>query len=299
MIHNFSEVQRNIVSQKFDSAESFNAHLSSLSTEVRKDLIDCGFVDDKLAYIALTAIPDTGFSIKSLNPWQSLSIYNHMVQLLHLHKTTPTNMLIRAMDNDEYVDADTMCWVDILAKLTNVANRVQATTYLEKPSIKEASVSSVSRLTYYGNKLLSIIFLRDKVGKLNTLPTRVPLTQPASTFICMLVCAKLLASSRYVFVGDNLNEWKACSSKVRSYVTRTMNVPDHLFPRQHFLRALFINRFLVEREYSERALRLVGIVSRNHGETVESHYASWASLYHEMRHVHKTYICHVLCRVLS
>ena len=241
------------------------------------------FIDDKKTYISI--VNDDNVSIRKIDPWQLLSIYNHIIQMLHLQKDT----IIGELLVDKSLTNKTLCWIDTLTKLINAPNRIQATLSLEKPSLKPAQPSCICRLVYMGGRELARVFLRDKVGKVRTLPTRIPLGKLLSTYFAIIMYLQIDKRNKYV-LSTGAGEWARGSSEVKNYI-QGLDVPPRLFPRQHFIRTLFLNKFLIQRQYSEHALKLAGILSRNEGDTIEKYYASWASMYHEMSSKRKIYIC--------
>ena len=196
MINALNYLNTLYVNNKYNNTEQFLSYIGQL-------VLPQEFINDKKTYISI--VNDENVSIRKIDPWQLLSIYNHIIQMLHLQKDT----IIGELLVDKSLTNKTLCWIDTLTKLINAPNRIQATLSLEKPSLKPAQPSCICRLVYMGGRELARVFLRDKVGKVRTLPTRIPLGKLLSTYFAILLYRR--RKNKYV-LSTGEGEWARGSS---------------------------------------------------------------------------------------
>ena len=240
---------------------------------------------DKFNLLSLLGDPGNYLAASSLDPQESISIYNHIAQAIHVKCDVLDKIIHDAMDGDflgKEDEATFRCWLDVAIKITNVSGRVQATTSLRLPSYtSKPPIDTVCQLVYHGKGKFSRLFLRDKTGKVDTLPALIPLGPFLDPYMAMYIyLTRNSARTQFVFRPDD-KQWSSSSADIVAFTCKISGLPQKIFKFQRAFRNLFLNRVLINEDYRSNAVRIVGTLTRNNAQTISEHYAKWGHLYHQ------------------
>lgn len=141
-----------------------------------------------------------------LDPIENLNLSNYLVNQLNYemnHRIGPRiQKAIQSLEDspDTYDDKlfnendfmEFRNWLDIAIKITNTANRVQATKGILEPdlggSTEFSDLKTIAKLVYFGQGKFGRLFLNDKGGKVNRKPTLIPLSAVLNNYMAVYLC---------------------------------------------------------------------------------------------------------------
>ena len=167
------------------------------------------------------------------------------------------------------------CYLDICIKLFNVANRMQATLGLERPSLTPISELTIVRLVYGRDGTCSRIFYQDKTGRKNTIPIYIPM-QPIWSK-CMLL---FLYQTRD-YISNKV--FTITSGDIVAFIHEHTHLPLNLFPRQHMLRYLYINNRAIQQKFDQDALVDIAHLVRHSILELQTTYNPWTRMGHSVQ----------------
>lgn len=209
---------------------------------------------------------------------------------------TCTNTILNDNDNMRKQYKDDIhtfrVWLDILTKLTNVHNRIQATIRLRKPSNNPLSYRTVSKLINRGVRknnvfCLDRLFFMDKVGLSSNVSQKMPITVPLGPFLSFFYAMYVTYVSipnpdLNVFddLKENVNknsiqiqtskeifkQWNPYikgGSHYMEFVRTELKIPDWIFSRQHYLRTIGTCALATYHHFDRTVLEYVAHLSRH------------------------------------
>ena len=178
-------------------------------------------------------------------------------------------------------------------KILNAADRIEITKSLTltETSLRYPDTNTRCRLVYYPkSKLFARLFLYDKTGTINTVPTIVPMNSELSQFFILYLNylytkKKNSTDPVFIFGSDNLKIWSDASKDLANYVKNILkeNIDknDQMYAKiekgisAHKLRHIFVTYLMNRHEYSSECLRLAATLERHEVHQSEVTYMKW------------------------
>ena len=232
-----------------------------------------------LAYIVHTNENQTE-GREHLDTFQFLSLRNYIVE--HLVKQQPEidKLVSNGLAGRQITGPQRKHfrnWLDVAIKMTNVANRVQASTKLEVPQLSNSATFSsrnLARLVYGDDGLFERLFVADKVGK-DTKPVMIPLGKTLSFYLGSWLA--IFEPSAYVFENKNRSLWNA-SKEITDFLAKIFPLHKWLVGKQSDLRVIGGSTMAVFTHFDRRSMDLMGLLSRHTVNVIEKDYLLWSRL---------------------
>jgi hypothetical protein len=212
--------------------------------------------------------------------------------LLVIHTTLTQEIL--HVQREEYPEYDEFRNMLVLyLKLLNTADRIELTKALklEKINMEYPNTQVRCRLVYFPkSKLFARLFLYDKTGTINTIPTIVPMDRKLSGLLAIYLNKffKDKKKQSYHVFGDQkkknnkIVEWTSASNDLKTYIYNILDKKKVKLDKSslhsitpHKLRHIFLAYLMERNGYSADCLRLAAILERHDVHQSEVTYMKW------------------------
>jgi hypothetical protein len=185
----------------------------------------------------------------------------------------------------------------VYLKLMNTPNRVELTMNfrLNPITLIYPNTSVRCRLVFFPkSQLLARLFLYDKQGTINTVPTIVPMNPNLTSVFGQYLQRYGISKGEFIFPAKSTGQtiWKDASANLKSFMSDILNEEQKEEPNEepteesddkvtfnvHKLRSIFLVYLMVKKNFAADYLRLAAYLERHDVVQSETTYMKWMRL---------------------